>query len=47
MGLKGKGNFIFGMCDRVLGQSQKCLPTGGRDESSEPFVVGRKGEWKK
>jgi hypothetical protein len=23
------------------------MPTGGRDESSDPFVVGRKGEWKR
>ena len=43
MMLKGKGNFIFGTRDWGYRPVSKCLPAAGM--SSDPFVVGRKGEW--
>ena len=45
MRLKGKGNFIFGTRDRGFGPVSNCLAAAGM--SSDPVVVGRKGEWKK
>jgi hypothetical protein len=45
MWLKGKGNFILGTRDWDYRPVSKFLPAAGM--SSDPFVVARKGEWKK
>ena len=43
MWLKGKGDFIFGTCDRGFRAGLK-MPAEGM--SREPLVEGLKGEWR-